>query len=83
MSLIEKYVKKLPEVKIKIFYDKHKCINPTRIRFPNLSYLDYSNYEEIVNEIHEKLEDLYNKDMEYMYADLTYTINKIINMKYL
>ena len=45
LSLIKKYVKKLPEIKINFFYDKNKCKNPARIKFPNLSYLDYSNYE--------------------------------------
>ena len=64
-TLIEKYVEKLPKIKIKIFYDKRKCMNPTRIRFPNLSYLDYSNYSKIVNEIHESLEDLNDKELDY------------------
>ena len=82
LSLIKKYVKKLPKIKIKIFYDKNKCKNPTRIKFTNLSYLDYSNYEEIVDRIQEKIEDFYNKDIDYMYSGLAHKINKKINMKY-
>ena len=82
LSLIKKYVKKLPNIEIKIFYDKNKCKNPTRIKFPNLSYLDYYNYEEIVGIIQEKIEDFYNKDIDYMYSGLEHKINKKINIKY-
>ena len=84
MTLIENYVKKLPEIKIKIkiFYDKHKCKNPFEIRFPNLRYLDYFHYSDVLDEIMENLEDLENKELEYKFIDLTDKINDTINMKY-
>ena len=47
-----------------------------------MSYLDYSNYSEIVNEIHENLEDVNDKELDYKFSDLTHIINDIINMKY-
>ena len=60
LSLIEKYVKKLPEIKIKIFYDiKRRSKNPVRIKFPNFGYLYYLNYQEITEKIQEKIEDFY------------------------
>ena len=82
MTLIEKYVKKLPVIKIKIFYDKHKCKNPFEVRFPILSYLDYDSDSDVENEILENLEDLRDEELEYMIADLTFIINEIINVKY-
>ena len=82
ITLIEKYIKKLPEIKIKSFYDKQKCKNPFEIRFPNLRYLGYSCYLDVVNEIRENIEDLRNREIEDKFIDLTDIINKKINIKY-
>ena len=56
-TLIEKYLEKLDEIKLKSFYIK-KCINPFKIRFPNLCYLEYFDYSEVHYKILEDLEDL-------------------------
>ena len=61
LSLIEEYVEKLPEIKIKIFYDKNKCKNSVRLKFPNLGYLDYFNHEIKTNKILKKMRNFYNK----------------------
>ena len=79
LSLVKIYLEKLPEIKIKIFYDKRKYQNPIRIKFPNLSYFDY--YEEIGDEIQEKINEFY-KDIGYIYSDVEYKINEKINIKY-
>ena len=58
-------LKELSEIKFKIFYDKRKCENPFRIKFPNLPYLDCIDYKEmdvfiqgnLSDEIEEKLRD--------------------------
>ena len=82
MTLIENYYKNLPEIKIKIFYVKHKCKNPFKIKLPNLSCLDYFHYSEVFCEILENLGDLENKGLEYKFFDLIDKIKDKINIKY-
>ena len=82
LSLIKKYVKKLPKIKIKIFYDKNRSKNPFRIKFPNLGYLYYLIYQEITEKIQEKIDDFYNKDVHYMYSDLEDEIDEKFYIKY-
>ena len=40
LSLIEKYIKSLPEFNIKIFHDERKSENPFKMKFPNICYSD-------------------------------------------
>ena len=79
LSLIENYVKRLPEIKIKILYDKNKCKNSFVIRFPNIRLIDYS---ELEDEIWENLDDLQNKDLEYKYIDFTDILKDVISVNY-
>ena len=85
MTVIENYVKKLPEIKVKSFNDykyKHRCKNSFEIRFPNLSLLEYFNYSLVYDEILENLEDLEIKELEYKFMDLVDIINKRIIIDY-
>ena len=83
MTVIENYVKKLPKIKMKSFYDyKHKCKNPFEIRFPNLTHLEHLHYSEVLWEIWEFLEDLEMKELEYKFLHLGDLINDRINVKY-
>ena len=82
MTLIENYYKNLPEIKIKIFYVKHKFKNPFKIKLPNLSCLDYFHYSEVFCESLENLGDLENKELEYKFFDLIDKIKDKINIKY-
>ena len=89
LSLIKIILEKLSEIKFKIFYDKRKCENPFRIKFPNLSYLDCDDYKEIdifvqgnlSDEIVEKLRDNYG-EIGNLYCDVIYKFFTKINIKY-
>ena len=63
LSVLEKYITILREIKISIFYDEVKYENPLKIRFPNISCgEDYKTRDEIVEkiEILEKMKKLEN-----------------------
>ena len=79
LSLIEKYIESLSEIKIKILYDKKKSENPFMIKFPNIGHVDYS---ELQDEIWENLEDLENRDLEYKYMDTKDLLKDVISVKY-
>ena len=62
LTVLEKIIKDLREIKINVFYDEDKSENPLKVKFPNLSYgEDYEKREEILDKI-EILEE--NNKME-------------------
>ena len=71
-----------------MFYDKSKYENPFRIKFPNLTYLDYYDYKELdiviqgklSDEIVEKLSDYFG-EIGNLYYDVVYKLNLKINIK--
>ena len=84
MTLIENYVENLPEIKFKIFYNKHKCKNPFEIKFPNLSFFDcydyFKNYN-LLDEIWEKLEELEGRRvMEFTNTEMEEMLHDKINV---
>ena len=89
LSLIKILLEKLSEIKFKIFYDKSKYENPFRIKFPNLSYLDYNDYKEIdigiqsnlSDEFVEKIRNNYGK-IGNLYFEVVYKFYTKINIKY-
>ena len=65
LSLLEKIIKCLREIKIKVFYDEDKSENPLKVKFPNLSYgEDYEKREEILDKI-EILEKIIKWNMKF------------------
>ena len=77
---MEKIVKDLREIKIKVFYDEDKSENPLKVKFPNLSYgEDYENREEIMDKL-EKLE-IINEKEDYLLTDKYYKINDKLGEK--
>ena len=89
LSLIKILLEKLSEIKLKFFYDKSKYENPFRIKFPNLSYLDYNDYKEIdtdiqgnlSDEIVQKIRDDFGK-IGNLYFEDVYKFYAKINIKY-
>ena len=89
LSLIKILLEKLTRIKFKIFYDKSKYENPFRIKFPNLSYLDYNYYKEMDNDIQgnlsdeivEKIRDNFGK-IGNLYYEVVYKLYTKINIKY-
>ena len=68
MTLIEKYLKYLHEIKLKSFYNK-KCVNPFKIRFPNLRHLEYFHYSGVLYNVTEDLENSRNRELIYKFLD--------------
>ena len=89
LSLIKILLEKLSEIKLKIFYDKSKYENPFRIKFPDLSYLDYNDYKEIDTDIQgnlsdefvEKIRNNYGK-IGNLYSEVVYKFYTKIDIKY-
>ena len=84
LSLIEKYIKSLPEFKIKIFHDERKSENPFKIKFPNICYShDFDMRGDFYNVISE-MEDrnFHNSCLSSKYRDLNELIKDIITVKY-
>ena len=79
LSLIEKYIESLSEIKIRILYDIKKSKNPFKIKFPNISHADFS---ELNDEIWKFLEDLGKRDLDYKYIDITNLVKELISVKY-
>ena len=79
MSLIEKYIESLSEIKIRILYDEKKSENPLKIKFPNISQIDIT---ELESEIREKMEDLKNKHIVFKYIDIMNLLYYLMNVKY-
>ena len=83
MSVIENYVKKLPEIKIKTFDTKNKYKYSFRKKFPNLWNLEYLfNIEESCSLFDEILVILGIMDLEVKFVDLVEIINDKISIKY-
>ena len=79
LSLIEKYIESLYEIKIRILYDEKKSENPLKIKFPNISQIDIT---ELESEIREKMEDLKNKHVVFKYIDIINLLYYLMNVKY-
>ena len=83
MSVIENYVKKLPEIKIKTFDNKNKYKYSFRKKFPNLWNLEYLfNIEESCSLFDEILVNLGIMDLEVKFVDMVEIINDKISIKY-
>ena len=75
LTLIEKYIESLSEIKIRILYDIKKSKNPFKIKFPNISHEDFS---ELNDEIWKFLEDLGKRGLNYKYIDVTSLVNECV-----
>ena len=77
--MIEKYIKSLSEIKIRILFDEKKFENPLKIKFPNISQIDIS---ELESEILEKMEDLTNNHIVFKYINIVNLLYNLMNVKY-
>ena len=85
MSVLGTYIKYLREIKMKVFYDEDECVNPLKVKFPNLSRgEEYGERADILDKIEcleiekgNEYEDLYRK-----YDDIIDDLKKRISVKY-
>ena len=85
LSVLEKYIKCLREIKIYVFYDEDKSENPLKIKFPNMSYgEDFKTGEEIVEkiEILEEMNKLENIPLMEKYFSVINILGEIISVIY-
>ena len=84
LSLIEKYIKSLPEFKIKIFHDERKSENPFKIKFPNICYSDdfkmRGDFYDVISEMEDR--NFNNSYLLSKYRDLNNLIIDIITVEY-
>ena len=76
---LEKYIKSLSEIKIRILFDEKKFENPLKIKFPDISQIDIS---ELESEILKKMEDLTNNHIVFKYVDIVNLLYNLMNVKY-
>ena len=76
---LEKDIKSLSEIKIRILFDEKKFENPLKIKFPDISQIDIS---ELESEILKKMEDLTNNHIVFKYVDIVNLLYNLMNVKY-
>ena len=79
LETFKTYIINCTAILIHVYYDKRKCENPLKIKFPNLSCCEDN---EMRMEIEDEIEDLNNDQLMDYYEDIKVILSRIIKVDY-